>query len=62
MSVVRGMLQQESQSSSGSGEAQSESHWGDSDDKGCLGRGQVFKYREAECFLMDLGQERPSPA
>ncbi len=54
MSVLRGMFQQEPQSSSGSGEAQSESHWGDSDDKSCLGRGQVFKYRKAECFLMDL--------
>lgn len=54
MSVVRGMFQQEPQSSPGSGEAQSKCHWGDSDDTSCLGRGQVFKYGEPEGFLMDL--------
>jgi hypothetical protein len=48
------MFQQEPQSSSSSGEAQSESHWGDSDNTGCLWSSQVFKYGEGQCFLMDI--------
>lgn len=54
MSVLRAMFQQEPQSSSGSGEAQSKGHGRDSDNTGCLWSSQVFKYGEGQCFLMDL--------